>query len=395
MSVDELSFDFEMRTQVRHGRGRISELGDILKENIWEKVCIICDSAVIDRGSIQNAIEECESVTDHLRTFTSDVSEPAYSYLDESTEAIAEDGVDYECLVGIGGGSTMDLAKGVATLLRNEGSGLDYRGFPDLESDPVPVVAIPTTAGTGSEATFNAVFTEKADDPKESRKLGINAKENYPEYAILDPELPKSCPEPVMVSSGMDALVHTLESFAAANATAYSRMFSKEAFELLVTNLDGITDATDDIEVHRGMQVGSHYAGVALVNSGAGPAGAMSYPLGSAFDVPHGLAGAVFLPKIVRHNVENGYKGYHQLYKRLPDADETLTKSEQSKEFARRIEWLCKQAGVPDKLTKFGLGQSDKEFLLNRATTDLEAAFEQNPVPIENKDIKHILDGMF
>jgi alcohol dehydrogenase len=381
-----------MRTQVRFGDGRIAELPEILDAEAIGSVALVVDTAIIDSEHFVPIYDELKTGERHVRVLENEVSEPTYSYLESVREQLK--GETFDVIVAIGGGSTMDLAKGVAILLKNEGPALEYRGFPDLNREPIPVIAVPTTAGTGSEVTFNAVFTENATDPRESRKLGINSRRNYPKYAILDAELTLSCPVSVTVSSGMDALVHTLESFAADDATHYSRMFSREAFKLLATNLPGITSKLGDIETRRNILLGSHYAGAALVNSGAGPAGALSYPLGSRFGVPHGIAGGVFLPVVVRFNVEHGYKGYNELHEYLPNADIDRPPEEKAKAFVHFIEELCDGLGVPTDLTELGVPRAEKEFIIERAMEDLKAAFEQNPVEISESDTRAMIDSL-
>jgi len=381
------NFEFEIRTHVMYGEGKAAGLGDLLKAESFTNAAVIVDAAMTDNQYVKSALSGITSAK--VSVFENPVAEPTYDFLDEFRKKFS--GKHFDCVIGIGGGSTLDLAKGMATLLVNEGPAITYRGFPKLAVRPLPVIALPTTAGTGSEVTYNAVFT----DSKEKRKMGINSKYNYPLHAVLDPLLTLSCPEKVTVSSGMDAMVHTLESFVSRNATIYSRMFSRQAFALLYGNLLKVLDEPGNVETRGRILLGSHFAGAALMNSGAGPAGAMSYPLGAVYKVPHGIAGAVFINKIVRFNVKHGYTEYEQLYDLLDGADASLSPQEKSAEFSKKIDELCAKLKVPQKLTTFGLTAKDIDFLNEQIFTGLKGAIDQNPVPMQREDMRIILEKMF
>ena len=196
----------------------------------------------------------------------------------------------------------MDITKAVAVLKTNFGKAIEFRGFDMVSEEGVPTLCIPTTAGTGSEATINAVFT----DTSEMKKLGINGRFINATYSILDAEWSLSCPRSVAVSSGMDAVVHSLESYMCKQATPLSRMFSREAFRLLFHNLPSIVEDPMNSEARQSIQVGAYLAAVGLFNAGSGIAGAFSYPLGVHYKVPHGIGGGMFISAIVEDNVEGG-----------------------------------------------------------------------------------------
>ncbi|MCX6707909.1 MAG: iron-containing alcohol dehydrogenase [Candidatus Woesearchaeota archaeon] len=382
-------FNFKIKTDVIFGPGRTAELAEILKKERFNAIAVIIDKGVKDNPDLKSAFDHVKEQGMNLDVFINEVAEPDYDFLDEFKKNFL--GKDYDCIIGIGGGSTIDLAKGIATLIKNDGPAISYRGFPDLRNMPLPVIAIPTTAGTGSEVTYNAVFT----DNREKRKLGINSRFNYPLYAIIDPKLTVSCPESATVSAGMDALVHTLESFVAKNSNTYSRMFSREAFRLLFNSLMKVLDRPGDLEIRGDIHLGSHFAGAALMNSGAGPAGAMSYPLGAVYKVPHGIAGAVFLASIVEFNAERGYKEYHELYDLIEGADKSLSIQEKNLAFAKEMRRLSSKLKVPTKLTVFGIKKSDIDFLIAQIFGGLKGAIEQNPIQITEKDMRKILETMF
>lgn len=383
------AFEFEIKTHIIFGVGKILSLVEILEKESFNSVAVIIDSAVKNNENIKSAIEKIKQKGISIEIFYSEVKEePTYDYLDEFKLKMGD---NYNCIIGIGGGSTLDLSKGMATLLKNDGKSLTYRGFPKLKNKPLPVIAIPTTAGSGSDATYNAVFTNSL----EKRKLGINSKDNFPIYAILDPELTLSCPETVTISSGADALVHCIETFSVKTTTPYAKMFAKEAFKLLFYNLPMVIENPKDITARGKVLLGSHFAGVATMSSGgAGLSGAMTYPLGGVFKVPHGIAGGIFLPKIVKFNVEKGFEGYWELYDIIENS-EKLSNEEKNKYFAKIIEMLCSKIKIPNKLNVLGIGKDKIDFLNDYLFENLKGAVENNPITLNKEDMKKILEEMF
>jgi alcohol dehydrogenase len=223
------------------------------------------------------------------------------------------------------------------------------------------------------------------------RKLGINTSLYVPKLVLLDPLLTLSCPRSVTISSGMDALVHTLESYVARKASPMSRLFSREAFSLIFLTLPQVVAAPEDVDLRARMQLGAYYAGTALMNSGAGLAGALSYPLGVRFHVPHGLAGAVFLPHVVRFNVERGCALYGELGDRAEGGRQSL--QERATAFSGRLDSLCERLEIPTNLRTFGVSSRDLP-LLAEETMLLRGAIEQNPVDVSARDVSALLERM-
>ena len=380
---------FIMRTEMIAGQWSAKKLPKLLRDRGWPRIAIIVDGGVLDHNPYaKDIIGLLKKDMDETVLVRCDMAEPTYNYLDQMKLNI--DGKFLDCVVGIGGGSTMDLSKGLATLATNHGKGLQYRGFGKVVTPPLPVVALPTTAGTGSDVTPYAVFI----DTNEKWKFGINTEHNYPKLAVYDPGFLDSCPEKIYASSGMDAVTHTLESFVAKNATAISRIFSFKAFELLFPNLIRFADGDRSMETKLNLLVGSGCAGVALMNAGAGPAGALSYPLGVYFDVPHGLAGSVFLPGVIEFNVSHGYKDYAQLYDRIPGAKSGLDETQKSLQFAREIKNLSGRLGIPTELAGFGVKtDQDMQLIIDNAW-QLKAAFEQNPIPFGKSEIESLVRSL-
>jgi alcohol dehydrogenase len=376
---------FVMKTDLRAGERSASGLPELLGANSRERIGLVIDKGLYDNN------DYCQEIATLLNDslgqvvlLINEMAEPSYDYLDEVKSKFTEH--DLDCFVGIGGGSTLDLTKGCATLQTNKGRAIEYRGFGKVRNRPLPVVALPSTAGTGSEVTPYAVFI----DTVEKWKFGINTEYNYPQIAIYDPGLLDSCPTHIYASAGMDAMTHTLESYAAQNATPLSRIFSIKAFRLLFENLKKIAGGDRSTGTKLDLLLGAGCAGIALMNSGAGPSGALSYPLGVYFDVPHGLAGSVFLPSVIKYNVGKGYTEYSELYDLVFETG-TASPAEKSERFADEIEKLSRELGIPTDLKGFGVETEQDLKLIIDNSMQLEAAFQQNPVKFGKEEIEKVV----
>jgi alcohol dehydrogenase len=367
-------FLFQLDNRLIYGVGRSRELGAFLRERGTERVLVTVDEGVARHSAYYREILEVISAAAATAVETLRGSEePDYDYLDE-VAATVRAAPRPQLLIGIGGGSCLDMAKALAVLLTNPGRGLDYRGFDKVRVPGVPTLLIPTTAGTGSEVTINAVFTDK----QEMRKLGINGRHLNATWALLDAEWTLSCPPAAAISAGMDAMTHTLESFMCRQHTSLTRMFSREAFRLLHANLPCLIDAPGDLQRRQHLLMGAYLAAAALFNSGSGIAGAFSYPLGVNYKIPHGICGAVFLASVVDFNVERGYADYAELL----DVIEPATAAEpaaRTRRFAQAFRGFCDRMEVPRTLERWQVGRKDAANI-ERALLPLQAAFDQNPI---------------
>lgn len=377
-------FNFRLKTNIAFGVDRSAELGQQIQGLGYKNIGIILDQGVKEHDQTLKALESVQATGLSHEVFVNEKIEPDYNFLDEFKVNFV--GKGFDCLVGIGGGSTLDLAKGMATLVTNDGPALTYRGFPQLENQPIPVIAVPTTAGTGSEVTFNAVFT----DSDAKKKLGINSELNFPVLAIIDPLFTVDCPKTVTVSSGVDALVHTLESYMNVNHTQASRLLSREAFRLLFNNLSKVLDHPSDVHIRSEIALGAYYAGAALINSGPGISGALSYPLGVHHKVPHGYAGGVFLPAVVKFNCEKGYKAFDELYDLINGSDGSMAQDQKNEAFINDLEQLIERLGVYEYMNQFGLKSDDLDALVEESD-GLKGAIDQNPIQTTKEDINKIV----
>ena len=370
-------FNYIFYGDIKCGIGSRHELSNIIKKNNFDSVCIILDHALKSISIFENLINTigCDKTLVYC-----DIKEPTYDRLEEKREILYDKSID--AFIGIGGGSALDMAKGLSVLYSNKGSAISYRGFDQFQKPILPIIAIPTTAGTGSEITPNASFIDTA----EKKKLGINGEAIRPKYAILDPELTLSCPKAPTVSAGVDSLVHATEAFAAKKSNVMAKMFAKNGFKLVFNNLPKLAQNLDDIELREKVMYGAFLSAIALMNSGTGPAAAMSYPLGVHYGVPHGIGGGVFLPHVIQHNINAGYIDYIELM----DKNEKKSERKASIKFIDKVWQVWEELTVPQDLKDFGMIDKDTDRFISD-TMDLKLALDQNPVPFYENEIKSTL----
>jgi len=362
------SIEFEVKTRVICGEGEAKRLHEYLKDNKYKSIGIVVDKNV-EETSYWKEVYKSLSDLPVTTKFIYDFGEPTYQQLNEHRIKFKNNDI----IIGVGGGSVIDFAKGLSFLAKNKNTAISYRGFPLNIRHPVPTIAIPTTAGTGSEVTYNAVFV----DENTKQKLGINTKLNFPKLAILDPKFLEHCPESVIISSALDALTHAFESYVCTKANRITKPLSEQAINLLTWHLQSFNNFPNTLEE---LQIAAYLAGLALMNSGSGPAGAMSYILGPKFNVPHGLAGGVFLQHIIKHNEKNKVGIYDELEFLSP--------------LSEIVENICDIWNVDcTSLRQFGVNKTNVDILLKGVET-LQPAFNQNSVKFTINDAKNIIKGM-
>ncbi len=377
---------FSLSAGIVHGEGSSRQLATLAQQRGFSRPGIVCDEGVL------NAVPQISDVVTAMQKDGATLipyptgKEPTYAMLDSVTETLRANGnlTGTDVWIGIGGGSAMDFAKGLAVLSRNEGPALTYRGFPEGIKAPTPVIAVPTTTGTGSEVTYNASFI----DDSSKKKMGINHRGNYPILSILDPLLPASAPTTVLAGSGCDALVHALESFMSPLATPHTRIFSVHAFRLIMESMPRLLAGSSDVLLWANMQWAAAFAMFALSNTSSGPTGALSYYLGTNFGVPHGVAGGAFIDKICRINHERGYHDYAELS--TDREPETVPRHEASDRMVMALEQLVQQANVPASCREFGVTSADVPGFLAFYESASEA-FVNNPVSLSQTDVQALV----
>ncbi|MFC1580257.1 iron-containing alcohol dehydrogenase [Thermodesulfobacteriota bacterium] len=278
------------------GQGAIEQLTEECKALKASKVLVVMDSQLSKMEIGEKVLQILKKGRVKAFSYPEITPEPDPSLADTGAKLAKKNGV--QCVVGVGGGSTMDVAKAIAVLATNKGKAVDYIGLGLVKKPGLPTIMVPTTAGTGSEATFTSVFTMR--DTK--TKGGINSPYLFPHTAILDPELTLGLSPEATAYTGMDALTHAIESFTSLQAHFLSAPISLRAIELIASNLRGAVFNGGHYPHREKMMEGSYLAGMGLAMSGVGAVHALAYPLGAFFDIPHGTANAVMLPYVLEYN---------------------------------------------------------------------------------------------
>ncbi|MBI5559048.1 MAG: iron-containing alcohol dehydrogenase [Deltaproteobacteria bacterium] len=290
-------FTVTQPTQIRFGVGAIDGLAQAVQDLGGTKVMLVVDPNLKSVGLLGKITGSLDSNNIKYKIFDHVDPEPGLKLADEGKTLAAKAGCD--CVIGAGGGSAMDVAKAISILLTNGGKAVDYLGLGKIKKPGVPKIMVPTTAGTGAEVTFTAVFINE----KTKSKGGMNGDPLYPDIAVLDPALTLTLPPKVTAAPGIDALTHALEAFVSTQSHTISDMYALEAIELISGNLAMAYANGNNIEARSAMLMGSLLGGKALATAGVGLVHAMAYPLGGMFNIPHGLANAVLLPFVVDYNI--------------------------------------------------------------------------------------------
>ena len=360
--------NFFLSTDLVIGVNEALKLSDHLAPLSVQKPGIIYDANITGSLYFQEVLKNLTSAYTNAVVYCNEFGgEPTYGHLENVAEYFRSNPPD--AIVAIGGGSTLDLGKGVALLLTNAVPALSLKGFPSGVNDPLPLVTVPSLLGSGAEVSFNAVFIDEV----EGRKLGINSRKNFPKKAVIDPQLSMTAPLESVIASAMDSLVHCVDSFASVKHTALSRIFSVEGFQRTFYALQ--QNQLDRAESRLDLAIGSVCGTTALMNSGDGPTNGFAYYLGVKHRVPHGLAGAIFLKEVMRYNHLQGYEKYAL----LNPMHSTPSPREATAELLERMDELYRLLQIPS-LVPYGYGKGNVAEFARNASEALKGSFSGNPV---------------
>lgn len=341
--------EFTVPTKVRYGFGAAKTIGALSKEVGSRSALIVTDPGLVKAGlvrTISSMLEE-EGITFSCY----DQVEPNPSI--ENVEACFAIFQQYkpDVVIGLGGGSSIDTAKAVAVLATNGGHIVDYEGYNKVTRPKKTVIAIPTTAGTGSEVTASSVITDR----QRQIKMAVISFNVIPEYALVDPELTLSVPPALTASTGMDALTHAIESYVSKEAIPQSEAFALHAIRLISRSLRRAVFDGDSREARGDMMMGSLLAGMAFAVSKLGNVHAMAHPLGGVFNIPHGIANAVLLPYVMKFNALACPEKFADIAAAM-GADVTgLTPREAALKAVALVRELNADIGIPDNLGCLGV----------------------------------------
>lgn len=352
-------FDFQMPTRLVFGSGSIARLGEVAKELGFTRTLLVADRGLVAAGHVAEATRLLTRAGVESIPFHDFDENPDTVMVEAGRRFAAELGID--SIIGLGGGSSMDCAKGINFLLTNGGEMSDYRDFGKATRPMLPMIGIPTTAGTGSEAQSYALIT----DARTHEKMACGDPKAAFRTAILDPCLTVSQPPGVTATSGFDAIAHAVETYVTTKRNPVSECFSREAWRLLESNYEQVLADPADLDARAAMQLGAHYAGVAIENSMLGATHACANPLTAHYGTTHGVAIAVLLPFVVRWNEQAAGGRYRELSD-IAGRGEPL---------AERLEWLRGAGGLPRKLADLGVPEHDIQLLADEAAAQWTGGF--------------------
>jgi len=376
-------FPFRLPEVVYLGRGALDNLSSEVQKLGAHKVLLITDAGVKAANLDKQVVDAIAEGGAEVDIFTGVEAEPSTGTVDRVGNLVREKG--YQLLVGLGGGSPMDVAKGASILAANEGSIKDYAGIELVPQKGIPTVLIPTTSGTGSEVTPNAIFAFK----EEQVKKGIVSRYLLPKVAIVDPALTLSCPAHITAATGVDALVHAIESFTALKATPHTDMYALEAIRLIAENLRTAVFNGNDVEAREKMAMGSFFAGVSLANAGVGAVHALAYPLGGKFHVSHGVSNALLLPRVMEFNCMGNLGKFAQVAEAMGEPVEGKSCREAAMLAVKAVKELVADVGIPQSLREVGVAEEDIEFLTESAEQQTRL-LTNNPRVMTAKEIETI-----
>ena len=301
-------FEFFIPQNIIVGAGTMAKVPECAKKLGGSHAMLISGPTLRKMGIVDKAADYRKAAGMQVDIFTDVEANPSVTTVEKATEAFKETGADF--IVALGGGSPMDVAKAVGVTAKFGGSITEYEGAHKVPGKIIPLIAIPTTAGTGSEVTAFSVITDHSRD----YKLTVFSYELLPSYAILDPELLTSAPASVAAACGIDAFIHAEEAYVSTAASPFSDAMAEKAMELIGKNIRRFVARRTDIEAAEAMLTGSLFAGIAFSFARLGNVHAMSHPVSAFFDVPHGVANAVLLPVIAEYNALADHGRYLTIY---------------------------------------------------------------------------------
>ena len=368
-------FDFNPLNRVVYGPGSLDRLGDLVRELAGNRVLLVTDPGLQRAGHPQRAQKVMREAGLEVLVFDEVRENPTNVQVEAGMRFARGWAIDF--IVAVGGGSSMDCAKGINFLLTNGGRMADYKGFGKAPKPMLPSIGVPTTAGTGSEAQCYALIT----DERSHLKMACGDKKAAFRIAILDPELIASQPRHVAAVTGIDALAHAIESYVCTRRTPVSQLFSLNAFRLLEPNFEQVLAEGDSLDACSAMQLGSHFAGVAIENAMLGICHACANPLTAHYGITHGTAIAMLLPHVIRFNAF----AVEHLYADLAAVNALGNGEPASEILAKRLTALAAAGGLPLKLRDCDVSESILHLLAEEARQQWTANF--NPRPVEEEDL--------
>jgi lactaldehyde reductase len=365
-----------------HGAGAIKEIATEVKGRGFKKAFVCSDPDLIKFGVTKKVTDVLDNADIDYEIYSEIKPNPTIENVQTGVVAFKASGAD--CIIAIGGGSSMDTAKAIGIIIKNP----DFADVRSLEgvapttNKCVPIIAVPTTAGTAAEVTINYVIT----DTQKNRKMVCVDPKDIPVVAVVDPDMMSSMPKGLTAATGMDALTHAIEGYITAGAWELSDMFHLKAIEIISNSLRGAVENTP--EGREGMALGQYVAGMGFSNVGLGIVHSMAHPLGALYDTPHGVANAIILPTVMEYNAPATGEKYRNIAKAMGvDGVDGMTIDEARKAAVNAVKKLSKDVGIPENLKDI-VKPEDVDFLAQSAYDD--ACRPGNPRETSVEEIKEL-----
>ena len=369
-----------------HGAGAIQEIATEVKSRGFKKAFVCSDPDLVKFGVTAKVLKVLDDNGFSYELYSNIKPNPTIENVQTGVEAFKNAGTDY--LIAIGGGSSMDTAKAIGIIINNP-EFADVRsleGVADTKNPAVPIIAVPTTAGTAAEVTINYVIT----DAEKNRKMVCVDPHDIPVVAVVDPDMMSSMPKGLTAATGMDALTHAIEGYITAGAWELSDMFHLKAIEIIAKSLRGAVDNTP--EGREGMALGQYIAGMGFSNVGLGIVHSMAHPLGALYDTPHGVANAIILPTGMEYNAEATGGKYRDIAKAMGvEGTENMSQEEYRKAAVDAVKQLSKDVGIPADLKEI-VKKEDIPFLAQSAYDD--ACRPGNPRETSVEEITKLYESL-
>lgn len=369
-----------------HGAGAIQEIATEVKSRGFKKAFVCSDPDLVKFGVTAKVLKVLDDNGFSYELYSNIKPNPTIENVQTGVEAFKNAGTDY--LIAIGGGSSMDAAKAIGIIINNP-EFADVRsleGVADTKNPAVPIIAVPTTAGTAAEVTINYVIT----DAEKNRKMVCVDPHDIPVVAVVDPDMMSSMPKGLTAATGMDALTHAIEGYITAGAWELSDMFHLKAIEIIAKSLRGAVDNTP--EGREGMALGQYIAGMGFSNVGLGIVHSMAHPLGALYDTPHGVANAIILPTGMEYNAPATGEKYRDIAKAMGvEGTEKMTQDEYRKAAIDAVKKLAADVGIPADLKDI-VKPEDIPFLAQSAYDD--ACRPGNPRETSVEEITKLYESL-
>jgi lactaldehyde reductase len=369
-----------------HGSGAINNIADEVKGRSLKKAFVCSDPDLIKFGVTQKVLDVLNKGSFAFEVYSNIKPNPTIENVQAGVEAFKKSGADY--IIAIGGGSSIDTAKAIGIIITNP-EFEDVRsleGVADTKNKCVPIIAVPTTAGTAAEVTINYVIT----DVEKNRKMVCVDPHDIPVVAIVDPDMMASMPKGLTAATGMDALTHAIEGYITGGAWELSDMFHVKAIEIIARSLRAAVDNTP--EGREGMALGQYVAGMGFSNVGLGIVHSMAHPLGALYDTPHGIANAIILPVVMEYNAEATGEKYREIARAMGVKNvDSMSVEEYRKAAIDAVKKLSQDVGIPADLKEI-VKKEDIAFLAQSAFDD--ACRPGNPKATSVEDITKLYESL-